>query len=101
MSLRQDQRSNRAARVNTTTGTGSTGVVITVSPWTDQALCAQADPEAWFPEKGGSTRLPKLICRGCEVRGECLDYALETDQRFGVWGGLSERERRRLKREAS
>jgi WhiB family transcriptional regulator, redox-sensing transcriptional regulator len=101
VSVRQDQRSNRAARVNTTMGTGRTGTILVAEPWTDLALCAQADPEAWFPEKGGSTRLPKLICRGCEVRGECLDYALETDQRFGVWGGLSERERRQLKREAS
>ena len=65
-----------------------------------QALCAQTDPEAFFPEKGGSTREAKRVCRGCEVRAECLEYALEHDERFGIWGGLSERERRRLKREA-
>jgi WhiB family redox-sensing transcriptional regulator len=65
--------------------------------WQDQALCAQADPEAWFPEKGGSTRDPKRVCWSCEVRAECLGYALEHDERFGVWGALSERERRRLK----
>ena len=68
--------------------------------WQDRALCAQTDPEAFFPEKGGSTREAKRVCRGCEVKAECLDYALENDERFGIWGGMSERERRRLKREA-
>ena len=68
--------------------------------WQDRALCAQTDPEAFFPEKGGSTREAKRVCRGCEVRAECLDYALGNDERFGIWGGLSERERRRIKRQA-
>ena len=68
--------------------------------WLDSALCAQTDPEAFFPEKGGSTREAKKVCRSCEVRTECLEYALEHDERFGIWGGLSERERRRLKRGA-
>lgn len=66
--------------------------------WQDRALCAQTDPEAFFPEKGGSTREAKRICLGCEVRDDCLEYALAHDERFGIWGGLSERERRRLKR---
>ena len=68
--------------------------------WQGRALCAQTDPEAFFPEKGGSTREAKKVCRVCEVRVECLEYALEHDERFGIWGGLSERERRRVKREA-
>ncbi|MEP6695453.1 MAG: WhiB family transcriptional regulator [Pseudonocardiales bacterium] len=71
-----------------------------VPEWQEQALCAQTDPEAFFPEKGGSTREAKRICTGCEVRAECLEYALAHDERFGIWGGLSERERRRLKRSA-
>lgn len=66
--------------------------------WQERALCAQTDPEAFFPEKGGSTREAKRICLGCEVKDECLEYALANDERFGIWGGLSERERRRLKR---
>ena len=66
--------------------------------WQERALCAQTDPEAFFPEKGGSTRDAKRICGSCEVRSECLEYALENDERFGIWGGLSERERRKLKR---
>ena len=66
--------------------------------WQERALCAQTDPEAFFPEKGGSTREAKKVCTQCEVRAECLDYALAHDERFGIWGGLSERERRKLKR---
>ncbi|GAB3600957.1 WhiB family transcriptional regulator [Microbacterium tumbae] len=68
--------------------------------WQTDALCAQTDPEAFFPEKGGSTRDAKRICTSCDVRGECLEYALNNDERFGIWGGLSERERRKLKRRA-
>lgn len=68
--------------------------------WQERALCAQTDPEAFFPEKGGSTREAKRICLGCEVRDECLEYALANDERFGIWGGLSERERRKLKKRA-
>src|SRR5579863_42053 len=66
------------------------------SNWQERSLCSQTDPEAFFPEKGGSTREAKKICVGCEVRSECLEYALAHDERFGIWGGLSERERRRL-----
>ena len=68
--------------------------------WQERALCAQTDPEAFFPEKGGSTREAKRVCMSCEVRAECLDYALAKDERFGIWGGLSERERRRVKKQA-
>ena len=68
--------------------------------WQESALCAETDPEAFFPEKGGSTREAKKICTGCEVRAECLEFALANDERFGIWGGLSERERRRLRRRA-
>lgn len=68
--------------------------------WQERALCAQTDPEAFFPEKGGSTREAKRICQGCEVKDECLEAALAHDERFGIWGGLSERERRKLKKRA-
>ncbi len=66
--------------------------------WRDYALCAQADPEAFFPDKGGSALKPKRICASCEVRAQCLEYALANDERHGVWGGLSEHERRPLRR---
>jgi WhiB family transcriptional regulator, redox-sensing transcriptional regulator len=69
--------------------------------WQDHALCAETDPEVFYPEQGASTRPAKKICRACEVRAECLAYAMETGQRFGIWGGLSENERRRLRQEAA
>jgi hypothetical protein len=72
-----------------------------VEPWMDDALCAQVDPEPFFPNKGGSTRDAKKICARCDVREQCLAYALETDERFGIWGGLSERERRNIRRAGS
>lgn len=68
--------------------------------WQVDALCAQTDPEAFFPEKGGSTRDAKKVCGACTVKQECLDYAMANDERFGIWGGLSERERRRLRKRA-
>ncbi len=68
--------------------------------WQAEALCSQTDPEAFFPEKGGSTREAKRVCTACQVRVECLEYALAHDERFGIWGGMSERERRRLKKQA-
>lgn len=64
--------------------------------WQTDALCAETDPEAFFPEHGESTRDAKRICTSCDVKTQCLEYALENDERFGVWGGLSEHERRRL-----
>ena len=70
--------------------------------WQAYAECATTDPEAFFPEKGGSTKAAKRICHDlCPVRAECLEYALANDERFGVWGGYSERERRKLRREAA
>ncbi len=67
--------------------------------WRLDALCAETDPEAFFPEKGGSTREAKRVCTGCSVRTQCLEFALANDERFGIWGGLSERERRRVRLE--
>jgi hypothetical protein len=67
-------------------------------PWMDDAVCAQTDPDSFFPDKGGSTREAKAVCTGCTVAAECLDYALQNNERFGIWGGLSERERRALTR---
>ena len=67
--------------------------------WQHKALCSQTDPEAFFPEKGGSTRDAKRVCAQCEVREQCLKWAIDHDERFGIWGGMSERERRRYKKE--
>ena len=67
--------------------------------WMARALCAQTDPEAFFPERGGSTRQAKIICRRCEVRKECLTYALAAGERYGVWGGMSEQERNKWRKQ--
>jgi len=64
--------------------------------WHDRARCAETDPEMFFPENGESARPAKRVCAGCEVAAECLQDALDRGERFGVWGGLSERERRVL-----
>lgn len=65
--------------------------------WQEQALCRQTDPEAFFPEPGYGVTLPaKKTCLRCEVRQQCLNYALENHERHGIWGGLSERQRRRI-----
>jgi len=69
----------------------------TGTTWRDSALCAQTDPELFFPEKDGRASIAKRVCLGCPVRRECLEYALANDERHGIWGGLSEKARRDLK----
>ncbi|WP_432076327.1 WhiB family transcriptional regulator [Streptomyces wuyuanensis] len=66
--------------------------------WQETALCAQVGPEFFFPAPGSSTREAKQLCGACDGRVACLEYALANDERFGVWGGLSEKERGRLRR---
>ena len=67
--------------------------------WQTQANCLGVDPDLFFPERGASTREAKAVCRACVVRQDCLEYALVNGEKFGIWGGLSERERRRLRRQ--
>jgi WhiB family redox-sensing transcriptional regulator len=67
--------------------------------WQEQANCLGVDPDLFFPERGASTREAKSVCRSCDVRGDCLEYALAHGEKFGIWGGLSERERRRVRRQ--
>ena len=64
--------------------------------WQSRALCGGTDGDAFFPKKGGSSQAAKRVCARCEVKAECLQYALDHDERFGVWGGLTGKERRRL-----
>lgn len=66
--------------------------------WQALARCAEADPEIFFPERGGSSKAARAVCNECCVRQECLRYALTNREQFGIWGGTSERERRRLRR---
>lgn len=67
--------------------------------WQDYANCLGVDPDLFFPERGASTREAKEVCRGCTVSHECLEYALLNGEKFGIWGGKSERERRRIRRQ--
>jgi WhiB family transcriptional regulator, redox-sensing transcriptional regulator len=66
--------------------------------WQQGALCAQTGADFFFPEPGSSVREAKRICGLCPIRSACLEYALDNDERFGVWGGLSEKERLELRR---
>ena len=66
--------------------------------WQRQANCMGVDPDLFFPERGASTREAKEVCRGCVVRQDCLEFAIANGEKFGIWGGMSERERRRVRR---
>lgn len=66
--------------------------------WQDDAVCAQTDPDLFFPEQGAPAHRTLQVCAVCPVQAECLDYALTHDERHGVWGGTSERQRDRLRR---
>jgi WhiB family redox-sensing transcriptional regulator len=66
--------------------------------WQTKANCMGVDPDLFFPERGASTREAKEVCRGCVVKDECLEYAIANGEKFGIWGGMSERERRRVRR---
>lgn len=69
--------------------------------WADLGLCAtHSNPDLWFPERGASTAEAKAICRLCPVQAQCLTYAVNNGEKFGIWGGRSERERRRMRRSA-
>jgi WhiB family redox-sensing transcriptional regulator len=67
--------------------------------WQTHARCTEVDPEIFFPERGGSSKAARQVCSQCSVRDQCLEYALNNKEQFGIWGGTSERERRRLRRE--
>lgn len=74
-------------------------VMFDIPDWTERGRCGETDPEIFYPEKGGSTKDAKKVCLACEVRTECLEYALDNEERYGIWGGKSERERRKIKHE--
>lgn len=73
------------------------GVDLGAEEWQERALCAQTDPEAFYPEQGQSAGDAKRVCSLCPVRTECLKYAVEHDEGYGIWGGLSEKERREFR----
>ena len=72
---------------------------VAAESWQAFANCLGVDPDLFFPERGASTKEAKQGCQGCVVREDCLEYALANGEKFGIWGGLSERERRRIRRQ--
>lgn len=67
-------------------------------------LCAQTDPDLFFPESGDEglrQRNAKAVCRACTLRVPCLEYALDEQVAFGIWGATTPRERRDMRRRAS
>ncbi len=64
--------------------------------WMADGICAQTDPDAFFPENGGSSKPAKRICMRCPVRVTCLTYSLDTEQAYGVWGGVAEQQRNQM-----
>ena len=66
--------------------------------WRQQAICAGVDPELFYPGRGGDAEPAKAVCRRCPVRPQCLATALMRGEKFGTWGGLTELERRPLRR---
>jgi WhiB family transcriptional regulator, redox-sensing transcriptional regulator len=76
------------------------GVVATVrstwvKDWGQQAVCSKAEPDALFV-RGAAQRVAKQVCVGCPVIAECLADSLDNQTEFGVWGGMTERQRRAL-----
>jgi len=67
-------------------------------PWTQFAACRNMPANLFFPEQGQSTTEAKAVCAECAVRERCLTYALDHHERYGIWGGLSARERTRIRR---
>ena len=72
--------------------------IIAPPEWTTDALCAEVDPELFYPETGLPNRDAKRVCSRCDVRAACLAHAIANRERFGVWGGTTAWERRRMVR---
>ena len=66
--------------------------------WQIDGLCAQTDPESFYPDKGKPADAARRVCRRCPVQDDCLTWALETNEQFGVWGGLTANQRREMRR---
>ncbi|MFJ6935723.1 WhiB family transcriptional regulator [Streptomyces sp. NPDC101132] len=72
-----------------------------MSAWQLRGACAGVDPDLWFPDSGVSSAAAKRICSGCPVREECQAFAFDSGEHYGVWGGLSEKERQSVRRPRS
>ena len=76
--------------------------ILIPEPWTRKGKCLEMDPELFFPEPGGGhsylVEMAKKACRGCPVRALCAQYAIDHNERFGIWGGLTGRERANIRK---
>lgn len=66
-------------------------------PWMDQGACVGQPMDPWFPERGEPVLHAKRVCSTCPSQQQCLDYALTRNISHGIWGGTSERERRKMR----
>lgn len=74
-----------------------TPVRLTPEPWVEEALCAETDPDAWFPEGRGSFNARVFAtCMACPVREQCLEYALKNNEQHGIWGAKTLQQRRNI-----
>ncbi len=67
--------------------------------WQVDANCVDEDADLFFPDRGASTRKAKELCNTCKAQEHCLEYSIVNNEKFGIWGGLSERERRKIRKE--
>lgn len=86
------------SRIQIETAMGHIATAVTQDNWQEFAVCAETGPDAFYPEPGASFAQAKKVCGGCDVRDYCLEEAIENNVRGGLWGGLSESERDKLKR---
>jgi WhiB family redox-sensing transcriptional regulator len=70
-----------------------------ILPWRDQAACRGLDPEIFYPAEDEAAETAKEVCGSCAVRQTCLEHALSVREKEGIWGGATERERRRIIRQ--
>jgi WhiB family transcriptional regulator, redox-sensing transcriptional regulator len=75
-------------------------LVIEPEPWMSESLCAETDPDLFFPELGVVAFQAKKICAACDVKAQCLKYAIDNNEEHGVWGGLTPQQRRGMGRPA-
>lgn len=68
-------------------------------PWQEQAACLGMDPDIFFPKQGESTQEAKAVCRRCPVKEECLELCLSREEKGGIWGGTSQKERKPMRKE--
>lgn len=99
MTVFTDAGPQRRATLTTNSAIAALAAAADMPAWHRDAACTAVDPELFFPGRGDSTEPAKQVCAGCPVRSECLEHALDHGEKWGIWGGTSGRERRRIRRQ--